>query len=182
MRTLRQVSIKNCLHYFFDDMTNIKNFDPNLLSIGQMSFKKDTDCIIYDTDYFKNLNSKNSFYVVFNNVDAYIEENDEGKYLIFTLPDKKKEALENHTELWDEIKDQIETKSGNKPIEYKKYLIKIKFESADDLPLIKMLNIPECVIIVRSVFQENSKYYPQVFYMIVFMNMNMKMVLMLLYK
>ena len=28
MRTLRQVNIKTCLHYFFNDMTNIKNFDP----------------------------------------------------------------------------------------------------------------------------------------------------------
>ena len=27
----------------------------------------------------------------------------------------------------------------------------------------KILNIPLCVINVRSVFQENNKYYPQVF-------------------
>ena len=27
----------------------------------------------------------------------------------------------------------------------------------------KILNIPACVITVRSVFQENNKYYPQVF-------------------
>ena len=39
----------------------------------------------------------------------------------------------------------------------------IKFESDDDLPLGEILNIPLCVIIVRSVFQENNKYYPQVF-------------------
>ena len=41
--------------------------------------------------------------------------------------------------------------------------MKIKFESNDDLPLGKILNIPVCVIIVKSVFQENGKYYPQVF-------------------
>ena len=35
---------------------------------------------------------------VFNNVDAYIEENNEDKYLIFALTDKNKEALENYTE------------------------------------------------------------------------------------
>ena len=40
MRTLRQVNIKNCQNYFFNSMTNIKNFDPNLLSIDQVSFKK----------------------------------------------------------------------------------------------------------------------------------------------
>ena len=40
MKTLRQVNIKNNRHnYFFNGMTNIKNFDPNLLSIDQISFK-----------------------------------------------------------------------------------------------------------------------------------------------
>ena len=83
--------------------------------------------------------------------------------MAFALTDKNKEALENCTELLDEIQDQIELIRGNKPIEYKKDFIKIKFESADDLPLSKILDIPLCVIIVRCIFQENNKYYPQVF-------------------
>ena len=70
-------------------MTNIKNFDLNSLSIDQISFK------------FKNIDSSNSLYLVFNNVDAYIEESNENKYLVFPLKDQKKEALENYTELWD---------------------------------------------------------------------------------
>ena len=82
----------------------------------------------------------------------------------FTLTDKNKKALENCTELWDEIKDQIQLISGDKLIEYKKDFVKIEFESADDdLPLVKILNIPACVIIVRYVFQKNNNYYPQVF-------------------
>ena len=62
--------------------------------------------------------------------------------------------------------------------------MKIKFESDDNLPLGKILNIPVCVIIVRSVFQVNNKYHPQVFYINFFMNMNMnmKMIFMLLSK
>ena len=54
MKTLRQVNIKNRQNYFFNTMTNIKNFDPYLLSINQISFKS-ADCVIYDTEYFKNL-------------------------------------------------------------------------------------------------------------------------------
>ena len=107
----------------------------------QISFKS-TDCVIYDIEYFKNLNSKISPHLVFNNVDAYIEENNEDKYLIFALTDKNKEALENYAEFWDEIKDQIESISGNEPIEYEKNFMKIRFESDHDLPLGKMLNIP----------------------------------------
>ena len=39
---------------------------------------------------------------------------------------------------------------------------KIKIESNDDLSLGKILNIPVCIIIVRSLFEEDGKYYPQV--------------------
>ena len=40
--------------------------------------------------------------------------------------------------------------------------MKIRFESDGDLPISKIINIPVCVIIIRGVFEEDSKYYPQV--------------------
>ena len=73
--------------------------------------------------------------------------------MIFASTDKNKEVLENCTELWGKIKDQIKTISGDKVIEYKKDFMKIKFESNDDLPLSKILSIPVCMITVRSAFQ-----------------------------
>ena len=48
--------------------------------------------------------------------------------------------------------------------EYEKDLMKIKFISDDNLPLNKMLKLRMLTVIVRSVFEENSKYYPQVFW------------------
>ena len=41
--------------------------------------------------------------------------------------------------------------------------MKIRFESDYGLPLGKILNIPVCVIIAKSVFEENGKYYPQIY-------------------
>ena len=38
----------------------------------------------------------------------------------------------------------------------------VRFASNHDLPLSKILNIPVCIIIVKSVFQEDNNYYPQV--------------------
>ena len=35
---MTQVNIKNLLCYFFDGMINIKNFDPNLFKITELSF------------------------------------------------------------------------------------------------------------------------------------------------
>ena len=41
--------------------------------------------------------------------------------------------------------------------------MKIKFNSDDDLPLNKILKLRILTIVVRSVFEEDGKYYPQVF-------------------
>ena len=41
--------------------------------------------------------------------------------------------------------------------------MKIKFNSDDYLPLNKILKLRNLTIIVRSVFEEDRKYYPQVF-------------------
>ena len=49
--------------------------------------------------------------------------------------------LGDYTELWDEI---IELINGNKEIKYSRDFMKIKFESDDDLPLGKIINIPVC--------------------------------------
>ena len=46
MKALRQTNIKNSQNYFFNDLTNIKNFDPSLLNIDQISFENN-DSVIY---------------------------------------------------------------------------------------------------------------------------------------
>ena len=75
-------------------MTNIKNLDTNLLSINQMTFTS-PGCVVYDIEYFKNLDGVNFLYIVFNDVDAYFECIDKNKYLVFALTNENREALEN---------------------------------------------------------------------------------------
>ena len=57
--------------------------------------------------------------------------------------------LENYTELWNEIKEQIELITGDKVTKYSKDFIKIRFKTNDDLPFSKIINIPVCVVIVN---------------------------------
>ena len=59
------------------------------------------------------------------------------------------------------MKNQTETQNGGKPIKHKRNFMKIRFNSDDDLPLGKILTIPSLTMVTRSVFQEDSKYYPQ---------------------
>ena len=170
MITFKQINIRNRPHYFFNDMINIKSFDPNLLSLDKISFKS-TNAINYHIEYITmksidhlNTDSANNLYLVFNNVNGYIEESNEDKYFIFASTDKSKEILEKYKELWDEIKNQIKTINGGEcnSIEYKKDFMKIRFESKDDLPLSKVLSIPSLIIVVRSVLQEDNSYYQHI--------------------
>ena len=41
--------------------------------------------------------------------------------------------------------------------------MKIKLNSDDELSLTIMIEISSMIIVVRAVFYENNKYYPQVF-------------------
>ena len=42
--------------------------------------------------------------------------------------------------------------------------MKIKFNSGNNLPLNEPVEISIVTIVVRAVFHENNKYYPQVFF------------------
>ena len=80
MITFKQSRIENSPHYFFSDMINIKIFDPNLLDIQNLS-SKSTDALIYDIKYINhvNIDSENSLYLIFNNVDGYNQKSNGDK-------------------------------------------------------------------------------------------------------
>ena len=50
-----------------------------------------------------------------------------------------------------------------KKVEYSKDLIKIRFESNDDLPINKTIKLCLLTIIIRCIFTEDGKRYPQLF-------------------
>ena len=52
-------------------------------------------------------------------------------------------------------------KKKNKSGEYEKYYMKITFNSDDKLPLKKQLKFLSVTIVIRSVFEDDGKYYPQ---------------------
>ena len=67
---IKDLSIKNHTYYFFDDIINIKNFDPNNIKINEKSYK---NILIYNIGY---VTIKNSKYVKINSVNPL--------YLIFS--------------------------------------------------------------------------------------------------
>ena len=167
MGAVKQINIKNRANYFYSDMINIKNFDPTLLKVDRKSSK---DIGIYNIGYItikeiddcKTIYSVNPLYLLVNHANGYIEEKGVNKYLIFDSTDENKELLKKYNDVSNGIKNKIEEVSSGE-CDYEKYYMKIKFNSDDDLPLNKPLKFHSMAIIIKSVFEEDGKLYPQVF-------------------
>ena len=67
-----------------------------------------------------------------------------------------------YEELLSKIRDLIRLITKNLDHYDEKYM-KIKFSSDDELLLNKTKEILSMIIVIRTVFHENNKYYPQVF-------------------
>ena len=168
MGEVKQINIKNRTYYFYNDMINIKDFEPNLLKIDKKSYKNiDIYYIGYITikkiDDYESIYSVNPLYLRINHASGYIEEKNGNKYLVFDSTDENKEVLKKYTELWDGIKNEIETINGGKKGEYGKDFMKIKFDTDDKLPLNKPLKLHLLTLIVRCISEEDGKFYPQLY-------------------
>ena len=72
---VKDINIKNHTYYFFDDIINIKDFDPNNIKIDEKSYK---NILIYyvvyvsikDSKYVK-INSVNPLYLTLNKMNGY---------------------------------------------------------------------------------------------------------------
>ena len=71
---------------------------------------------------------------------------------------ESKEKIEKYEERWIKIRDLIRLITKNADDYDEKYL-KVKFNSDDELPLNKTIEIPSMTIVVRAIFHKNSKYY-----------------------
>ena len=164
----KQINIKNRTYYFYNDIIDLKKFDVRLSKVDKKSYKNnDIYYIGYITnkkiDDYESIYSVNPLYLRIDHASGYTEEKDGNKYLIFHSVDENKEVLKKYADVWDGIKKKIKAINGDKQNDYGKDYMKINFNSDDDLPLNKILRFHLMTIIIRCVFSEDGKFYPQLF-------------------
>ena len=168
MGETKQINIKNQTYCFYNDIIDLKDFHAKLLKIDEKLYK---NLDIYYTghmtikkiDDYESIYSVNPLYLRIDHASGYIEEKNGNKYLIFDSVDENKEVLKKYADVWDGIKNKIKAINGGKENDYGKDYMKIKFNSDDDLPLNKLLKFHLMTIIIRCVFSEDGKLYPQRF-------------------
>ena len=159
MGTIKQIMIKNRTYYFYNDKIMLKldkksYKDLDIYNIGYVTIKK--------IGYGYDINSVNPLYLRINNVNGYIEEINEDKYLVFDDTHENKELLKRYDDVFNGIMDKIK-KIDDDWLEYSKDYMKIRFSSDDNLPLNKPLKFYNMTVTIRCVFSEDNKLYPQVF-------------------
>ena len=82
---------------------------------------------------------------------------DDAWYLIISYKDEVYEKLMN---IFESIKNKITEKTWD-VVEYDKDYMKIKFESNNIFSADKDVNIHLATIIIRAIFAQDGKYYPQ---------------------
>ena len=144
MGEVKQINIKNRTYYFYNDIINLKNFEPNFLKTDKKSNKNTFiyyigNITIKKIDDYESIYSANPLYLHINHASGYIEEQNGNKYLIFDSVDENKEVLRKYADVWDGIKKKIKAINGGEENDYGKEYIKIIFNSDNDLPLKKPL-------------------------------------------
>ena len=79
------------------------------------------------------------------------------------------DVLKKIANIWKSIRAKIEENAGG-IVQYDKDYMKIKFQSNDNLLTNNIVNMHQVTIIIRNDFAQNGKFYPQLFYMMHFMN------------
>ena len=110
------------------DKKTYKNLD--IHNIGYVTIKK--------IGYGYDINSVNPLYLRINNVNGYIEEINEDKYLVFDDTHENKELLKRYDDVFNGIVDKIK-KIDDDLLAYSKEYMKIRFSSDDNLPLNKSI-------------------------------------------
>ena len=142
-------------------MINIKNFQSNLLKIDKKPYK---DFHIYyigyitikKIGYYENIRSVNPLYLTIYSTAGYFKEKNGEKYLIL-------DPIEKYEEAFSGIKSEIETTNGGEKSYYEKNYPRIGVNTDDDIPINKQIKFPSLTIIIRCVFENNKKLYPQVY-------------------
>ena len=147
-------------------MINIKDFNPDLLKIDKQSCKNigiyyiGWIKIINSISDYGSINSVNPFYLMIHGETGHIQEKSRVKRFVLSLYN---ELMDKYKEVWGENKNEIEVTNANRKLEYGKDFMKIKLYSDDDLSLKKQLKFSTMAIIVKSLFEEDGKVYPQIY-------------------
>ena len=163
---LKQINIKNRTYYFYNDILDLDEFMGSKIKVDMKDFN-DTDIYYLGYQYKKKItecNEKNSVSLLYLRITYMKGQFKKGKgdnvwHLIIS---GDADVLRKFANIWKSIRAKIEENTGG-IIQYDKDYMKIKFKSNDNLQTDNIVNMHRVTILIRNVFAQNGKFYPQLF-------------------
>ena len=161
MKTIRELKIKDWSGYFFQELVNILDTDPECFMVSDT--KECTDgtmvCNICCSD------KTGVPHIVFNNIDCYFKKSGTSNFLIFCNNDKNKAMISNYVEIIRHLVDEIFSYIDE--FEDENFIFgsdsaRFKFKTDNNLVYNEKINIPACVMSVSSVIKKEWIHCPKI--------------------
>ena len=162
---MKQLNIKNRTYYFCNNLIDLDGFDADLLKLDKKEFM---NVNVYYIGYVTKkpvykIDGANPLYLNIYKLVGCIEEKDGSKYLNVASTGYNDNVLKKYSEVWKGIKNQIVKVNNGLGGKYDEDYMKIKFDSDYDLPINKLMRFYDLTVTIRSIFEKDGKYYPQIF-------------------
>ena len=126
--------------------------DIGIYYLGYEYKKKITECNV--------INSVNPLYLRIKDMKGQFKKG-KGDNVWYLIIFGDADVLRKFANIWKSIRAKIEENTG-RIVQYDKDYMRIKFES-NDLPTDNIVNMHQVTIVIRSIFVQNGKLYPQLF-------------------
>ena len=163
MGEIKQINIKNRTYYFYNDIINLDEFDGSKIKVDRKNFN-DIDIYYLGYEYKKKItecneiNSVNPLYLRIKDMKGQFKKS-KGDNVWYLIISEVENVLRIFVNIYKSFRAKIEENAGG-IVQYDKDYMIIKFESNDNLPTDNTVNMRRFIIIIRSVFAQNGKFYP----------------------
>ena len=163
MGEIKQINIKNRTYYFYNDIINLDEFDGSKIKVDRKNFN-DIDIYYLGYEYKKKItecneiNSVNPLYLRIKDMKGQFKKS-KGDNVWYLIISGDENIFRIFVNIYKSFRAKIEENAGG-IVQYDKDYMIIKFESNDNLPTDNTVNMRRVIIIIRSVFAQNGKFYP----------------------
>ena len=154
---MKKLNTEDWSGYFFKEMVNILDIEPEYLMINDFKSCKD-DATFFNVCYCE---ENSVLHVVFNNIEGIFRKSGIYSYMIFCKNDKNKKMLDNYVSIVDQLKEEILSFEDDYYFVMDSDFMRFRFKTDDNLVYNKKSNIPVCVISLRCIVKKGNIYYPQ---------------------
>ena len=160
MKTIKELKTLDWSGYFFKEMINILDIDPEYIMVNDFKGYKDGP-VLFNLCYF---DENGVPHIVFNNIECIFKKSGIYSCFIFCKSDKNKDMINNYFKIIDQIGEEItswiDELEEDDSFRLRSDIMKFKFRIDDNLVYNEKINIPVCVTSLSSVIKRKNNYYP----------------------